>query len=126
MLGVTSIPPRLLGINLPNADWIRAEHGSKSVTYQATSQKAYNKAAQGNGFYDEFVPDVEMRELIDKYGDLCDDLHTDLHECLGHGGGQLLPGVEILMPSATMATPLGSQTVPLRAPVYSRPKIAGA
>lgn len=92
MLGGDEYPSTAIGINLPNADWIRAEHGSKSVTIGNLTE-AYNKAAQGNGFYDEFVPDVEMRELIDKYGDLCDDLHTDLHECLGHGSGQLLPGV---------------------------------
>lgn len=82
-----------IGINLPNADWIRAEHGSKSVTIGNLTD-AYNKAAHGNGFREEFVVDAETIALIDKYGDVCDDLHTDLHECLGHGSGQLLPGVD--------------------------------
>ncbi|MDD6437680.1 MAG: dihydrofolate reductase [Prevotella sp.] len=92
MLGGDEYPASAIGINLPNADWIRAEHGSKSVTIGNLTE-AYNKAAEGNGFYEEFVPDDEMRKLIHQYGSLCDDLHTDLHECLGHGSGQLLPGV---------------------------------
>ncbi|MDD3387442.1 MAG: dihydrofolate reductase, partial [Prevotella sp.] len=93
MLGGDEYPASAIGINLPNADWIRAEYGSKSVTI-ANLTEAYNKAAKGNGFDEEFVIDDETRRLIDQYGDLCDDLHTDLHECLGHGSGQLLPGVD--------------------------------
>ena len=77
---------------MPNAEWIRAQHGSKSVTIGNLTE-AYNKAAHGNGFLEEFVIDGDTLDLINKYGDLCDDLHTDLHECLGHGSGQLLPGV---------------------------------
>ena len=93
MLGGDEYPSTAIGINLPNADWIRAEHGSKSVTIGNLTE-AYNKAARGNGFREEFVIDAETVALIDKYGDVCDDLHTDLHECLGHGSGQLLPGVD--------------------------------
>ena len=93
MLGGDMYPASAIGVNLPNADWIRAEHGSKSITIGNLTD-AYNKAAHGNGFDEEFVIDAETRELIDRYGDLCDDLHTDLHECLGHGSGQLLPGVD--------------------------------
>ena len=93
MLGGDEYPSTAIGINLPNADWIRAEHGSKSVTIGNLTE-AYNKAARGNGFREEFVIDAETIALIDKYGDVCDDLHTDLHECLGHGSGQLLPGVD--------------------------------
>ena len=93
MLGGDEYPSTAIGINLPNADWIRAEHGSKSVTIGNLTD-AYNKAAHGNGFREEFVVDAETIALIDKYGDVCDDLHTDLHECLGHGSGQLLPGVD--------------------------------
>lgn len=93
MLGGDEYPSTAIGINLPNADWIRAEHGSKSVTIGNLTD-AYNKAARGNGFDKEFVIDEPTRSFIDKYGDLCDDLHTDLHECLGHGSGQLLPGVD--------------------------------
>lgn len=92
MLGGEEYPSTAIGINLPNADWIRARYGSKSVTIGNLTD-AYNKAAHGNGFNEEFVIDDATRALIDKYGDLCDDLHTDLHECLGHGSGQLLPGV---------------------------------
>lgn len=92
MLGGDEYPSTAIGINLPNADWIRAEYGSKSVTIGNLTD-AYNKAAHGNGFMEEFVIDEEIRSLIDRYGDRCDDLHTDLHECLGHGSGQLLPGV---------------------------------
>ena len=92
MLGGDEYPSTAIGINLPNADWIRARHGSKSVTI-GNLTAAYNKAAKGNGFRSEFVADEETLALIDKYGDICDDLHTDLHECLGHGSGQLLPGV---------------------------------
>ncbi len=93
MLGGDEYPSTAIGINLPNADWIRAEHGSKSVTIGNLTD-AYNKAAHGNGFREEFVVDAETISLVDKYGDVCDDLHTDLHECLGHGSGQLLPGVD--------------------------------
>lgn len=93
MLGGDEYPSTAIGINLPNADWIRAEHGSKSVTIGNLTD-AYNKAARGNGFDKEFVVDEATRSIIEKYGDICDDLHTDLHECLGHGSGQLLPGVD--------------------------------
>ena len=93
MLGGDEYPSTAIGINLPNADWIRARYGSKSVTIGNLTE-AYNKAAHGNGFYEEFVCDETTRALIDRYGDLCDDLHTDLHECLGHGSGRLLPGVD--------------------------------
>ena len=93
MLGGDEYPSTAIGINLPNADWIRAEHGSKSVTIGNLTE-AYNKAARGNGFREEFVIDAETIALIDKYGDVCDDLHTDLHECLWHGSGQLLPGID--------------------------------
>ena len=93
MLGGDEYPSTAIGINLPNADWIRAEHGSKSITISNITD-AYNKAAHGNGFKEEFVIDKDTLALIDKYGDVCDDLHTDLHECLGHGSGQLLPGTD--------------------------------
>ena len=89
MLGGDEYPSTAIGINLPNADWIRAEHGSKSVTIGNLTD-AYSKASRGNGFMKEFAIDDETRALIDRYGDLCDELHTDLHECLGHGSGQLL------------------------------------
>lgn len=92
MLGGEEYPSTAIGINLPNADWVRARYGSKSVTIGNLTD-AYNKAARGNGFNEEFVIDEPTRALIEKYGDLCDDLHTDLHECLGHGSGRLLPGV---------------------------------
>lgn len=93
MLGGDEYPSTAIGINLPNADWIRALHGSKSVTI-GNLTKAYDEAAKGSGFREEFVVDAETMALIDRYGHLCDDLHTDLHECLGHGSGQLLPGVD--------------------------------
>ena len=93
MLGGEEYPSTAIGINLPNADWIRAQYGSKSITISNITD-AYNKAAHGNGFKDEFVIDQETLGLIEQYGDICDDLHTDLHECLGHGSGQLLPGVD--------------------------------
>ncbi len=93
MLGGDEYPSTAIGINLPNADWIRAEHGSKSITISNITE-AYNKAAHGNGFKEEFVIDQETLSIIEKYGDKCDDLHTDLHECLGHGSGQLLPGTD--------------------------------
>ena len=86
-------PATAIGINLPNANWIRAHHGSKSVTIGNITD-AYNKAAHGNGFNEEFVYSDAERELIDQYSDLTDELHTDLHECLGHGSGKLLPGVD--------------------------------
>ena len=91
MLGGDEYPSTAIGINLPNADWIRADYGSKSVTIGNLTD-AYNKAAKGNGFKEEFIDDEQIRSWIDKYGDICDDLHTDLHECLGHGSGQLLLG----------------------------------
>ncbi len=93
MLGGDEYPSTAIGINLPNADWIRMEHGSKSITISNITD-AYNKAAHGNGFKEEFVVDKETLWLLEKYGDVCDDLHTDLHECLGHGSGQLLPGTD--------------------------------
>jgi dipeptidyl-peptidase-3 len=93
MLGGDEYPSTAIGINLPNADWIRAEHGSKSITISNITD-AYNKAAHGNGFKEEFVIDEATLKLIERYGDVCDDLHTDLHECLGHGSGQLLPGTD--------------------------------
>ena len=86
-------PATAIGINLPNANWIRAHHGSKSVTIGNITD-AYNKAAHGNGFNEEFVYNDEERQRIDQYGDLTGELHTDLHECLGHGFGKLLPGVD--------------------------------
>ncbi|WP_369700553.1 dihydrofolate reductase [uncultured Alistipes sp.] len=93
MLGGDSYPSTAIGINLPNADWIRRDHGSKSVTIQNITS-AYSEAAKGNGFAEEFVLDPAVIELRQKYGTLGDDLHTDLHECLGHGSGQLAPGVK--------------------------------
>ena len=93
MLGGDEYPSTAIGINLPNADWIRAEYGSKSITISNITD-AYNKAAHGNGFKEEFVIDESTLKLIERYGDVCDDLHTDLHECLGHGSGQLLPGTD--------------------------------
>jgi len=93
MLGGDEYPSTAIGINLPNADWIRAQHGSKSITISNITD-AYNKASRGSGFKEEFVIDQDTLVLIDKYGDICDDLHTDLHECLGHGSGRLLPGVD--------------------------------
>ena len=92
MLGGDCYPATPIGINLPNADWIRKEHGSKSVTIDNITY-AYDRAAHGNGFDEEFVLRAEDRERMDRYGKLADDLHTDLHECLGHGSGQLAPGV---------------------------------
>ena len=86
-------PATAIGINLPNANWIRSHHGSKSVTIGNITD-AYNKAAHGNGFNEEFVYSDAELQLIDKYADLTDELHTDLHECLGHGSGKLLPGVD--------------------------------
>ena len=86
-------PATAIGINLPNANWIRSHHGSKSVTIGNITD-AYNKAAHGNGFNEEFVYSDAELQLIDKYADVTDELHTDLHECLGHGSGKLLPGVD--------------------------------
>ena len=85
-------PSTAIGINLPNSNWIRKEYGSKSVTIGNLTD-AYNKAAHGNGFEEEFIADENVRSLIQNYGDICDDLHTDLHECLGHGSGKMLPGI---------------------------------
>ena len=93
MLGGDCYPATAIGINLPNADWIRKEHGSKSVTIDNITY-AYDKAAQGNGFAEEFVLRDEDRERMAQWGKLSDDLHTDLHECLGHGSGQLAPGTK--------------------------------
>ena len=92
ILGGDLYPSTAIGINLPNSDWVRKDHGSKSVTIGNLTD-AYNKAAHGSGFDKEFVIDEATRKLIGQYGDACDDLHTDLHECLGHGSGKLLPGV---------------------------------
>lgn len=92
-LGGGEYPSTAIGINLPNADWIRARHGSKSVTI-SNIISAYNEASRGNGFDEEFVIDEETIKLIRQYGDICDIIHTDLHECLGHGSGQLLPGID--------------------------------
>ena len=86
-------PSTAIGINLPNSNWIRAQYGSKSVTIGNITD-AYNKAAHGNGFNEEFVYSDEELQLINKYGDLTDELHTDLHECLGHGSGKMLPGAD--------------------------------
>ena len=93
MLGGEEYPSTAIGINLPNADWIRAQYGSKSITISNITD-AYNKAAQGSGMREEFIIDPDTLLLINRYSDICDELHTDLHECLGHGSGQLLPGVD--------------------------------
>ena len=92
MLGGDEYPSTAIGINLPNADWIRSDHGSKSITISNITA-AYGHVAKGNGMLEEFVVDDDTVAMIRRYGDLCDELHTDLHECLGHGSGQLLPGV---------------------------------
>jgi dipeptidyl-peptidase-3 len=93
ILAGDSYPATPIGINLPNANWIRAAHGSKSVTLENITQ-AYDEASHGNGFNDEFVIDEPTKELMDKYLFITDNLHTDLHECLGHGSGRMLPGVD--------------------------------
>lgn len=93
ILAGDSYPATPIGINLPNANWIRAAHGSKSVTLENITE-AYDEASHGNGFNEEFVIDEPTRELLDKYLFITDNLHTDLHECLGHGSGRLLPGVD--------------------------------
>ena len=85
-------PATPIGINLPNANWIRKEYGSKSVTID-NLMHAYNEAAKGNGFNEEFMIDDEIRAIYEQYGAMCGDLHTDLHECVGHGSGKLMPGV---------------------------------
>lgn len=92
MLGGEEYPSTAIGINLPNADWIREQHGSKSITISNITA-AYNEASKGNGFRQEYIDDEEVLKLIDQYGHLTDDLHTDLHECLGHGSGCMLPGI---------------------------------
>ena len=120
MLGGDEYPSTAIGINLPNADWIRASHGSKSITIGNLTH-AYNQAARGNGFLDEYVIDDATRALILKYGDLCDDLHTDLHECLGHGSGQLLSGV-----SADALGAYGSTIEEARADLFGLYYIADA
>ena len=94
MLGGDEYPSTAIGINLPNADWIRTKYGSKSVTISNLID-AYRQAANGNGFNEEFIQDDSMVKLIDEYGDICDNLHTDLHECLGHGSGKMLEGVSL-------------------------------
>ena len=93
ILGGDLYPSTAIGINLPNSNWIRSVHGSKSVTI-GNLTKAYNRAARGNGFREEFVYSNVERKLLDTYADITDDLHTDLHECVGHGSGKLLPGVD--------------------------------
>ena len=93
MLGGDCYPASPLGINLPNSNWIRAEYGSKSVTIDNISE-AYDMASQGSGFSQEFVWSDTERELLKNYGLYADNMHTDLHECLGHGSGKLLPGVD--------------------------------
>lgn len=93
ILGGDLYPSSAIGINLPNSNWVRATHGSKSVTIGNLTQ-AYDEAAKGNGFRQEFVIDEDTISLLDKYASICDDLHTDLHECLGHGSGKLLPGID--------------------------------
>ncbi|MDE7143232.1 MAG: dipeptidyl peptidase 3, partial [Muribaculaceae bacterium] len=93
ILAGDAYPATPIGINLPNANWIRAAHGSKSVTIENIT-KAYDEAAKGNGFAEEFVIDDSTRSLMEKYGFMTDNLHTDLHECLGHASGRLMPGVD--------------------------------
>ncbi len=93
MLGGGEYPSTAIGINLPNADWIRTRHGSKSVTI-SNIISAYDNSSRGNGFDEEFIIDGQTREAVRKYGEICDIIHTDLHECLGHGSGQMLPGVD--------------------------------
>ena len=93
ILGGDLYPSTAIGINLPNSNWIRSVHGSKSVTIGNLTE-AYNRAARGNGFREEFVYSDVERKLLDTYADITDDLHTDLHECVGHGSGKLLPGVD--------------------------------
>lgn len=120
MLGGDEYPSTAIGINLPNADWIRAQYGSKSITIGNLTH-AYNQAAKGNGFLQEFVVDEATRAMIEKYGDVCDDLHTDLHECLGHGSGQLLAGV-----SADALGSYGSTIEEARADLFGLYYIADA
>ena len=120
MLGGDEYPSTAIGINLPNADWIRARYGSKSITIGNLTH-AYNQAAKGNGFLLEFVANEATRALIEKYGDVCDDLHTDLHECLGHGSGQLLAGV-----SADALGSYGSTIEEARADLFGLYYIADA
>ncbi len=93
ILAGDAYPATPIGINLPNANWIRAAHGSKSVTLENITE-AYDAASQGDGSREEFVPDQATRDLMAQYLFITDNLHTDLHECLGHGSGQLLPGVD--------------------------------
>lgn len=112
MLGGDLYPSTAIGINLPNSNWIRSEYGSKSVTI-GNFTYAYSQAAAGSGFNEEFVIGDAERESLKRYGHLCDDLHTDLHECLGHGSGQLLPGVD---PDALKA--YGSTIEETRADLY--------
>ena len=120
MLCGDEYPSTAIGINLPNADWIRARYGSKSITIGNLTH-AYNQAAKGNGFLQEFVADENTRAMVEKYGDVCDDLHTDLHECLGHGSGQLLAGV-----SADALGSYGSTIEEARADLFGLYYIADA
>ena len=113
ILAGDAYPATSIGINLPNANWIRAAHGSKSVTIENITQ-AYDAASHGNGFAEEFVSDAATRELMDKYLFITDNLHTDLHECLGHGSGRLNPGVD---PDALKAH--GSTLEETRADLYA-------
>ena len=93
MLAGDAFPSTAIGINLPNSNWIRAQHGSKSVTLENITE-AYEMASHGNGFNEEFVIDEPTRKILDDYLYITDMLHTDLHECLGHASGRLLPGVD--------------------------------
>ncbi|MGL5730855.1 MAG: dipeptidyl-peptidase 3 family protein [Bacteroidales bacterium] len=113
MLGGDTYPTTPIGINLPNSNWIRRDHGSKSVTIENITE-AYDAASQGNGFGEEFIWSDKERELIKNYGFIADNLHTDLHECLGHGSGKLLPGTD---PDALKA--YGSPLEEMRADLYA-------
>ncbi|MGL5318879.1 MAG: dipeptidyl-peptidase 3 family protein, partial [Bacteroidales bacterium] len=113
LLGGDTYPTTPIGINLPNSNWIRRDHGSKSVTIENITE-AYDAAAQGNGFGEEFIWSDEERELLKQYGFMADNLHTDLHECLGHGSGKLLPGTD---PDALKA--YGSPLEEMRADLYA-------
>lgn len=112
MLGGDEYPASAIGINLPNAEWIRATHGSKSVSIFNLTE-AYHKASKNSGMLEEFVVDDPTLDMIKRYGDVCDDLHTDLHECLGHGSGRLLPGTD---PNALK--PYGNTIEEARADLY--------
>ena len=113
MLGGDTYPTTPIGINLPNSNWIRRDHGSKSVTIENITE-AYDAASQGSGFGEEFIWSDKERDLIKNYGFIADNLHTDLHECLGHGSGKLLPGTD---PDALKA--YGSPLEEMRADLYA-------